>query len=57
MLDSTVILTIQGVSYRICGKIGEGAAGYIYLCEDKDRVRYAMKKTRPKLDRFIKESV
>jgi|688.fasta_scaffold31167_4 hypothetical protein len=34
MLNSRVKLTIQGVSYRICGKIGEGAAGLIYLCED-----------------------
>jgi hypothetical protein len=57
MLNSKIKLTIQGVSYRICGKIGEGASGYIYLCEDKDRVRYAMKATRQKLDRFIRESV
>lgn len=57
MLNSRVKLTIQGVSYRICGKIGEGAAGLIYLCEDQDRVRYALKATRQKLDRFIRESV
>ena len=39
-------INIQGVSYKLCGKIGEGGAGVVFLARDHMGVSYALKVVR-----------
>ena len=37
---------ISGNNYTICGKIGEGGAGSVFLAKDKNGTSYALKVIR-----------
>jgi serine/threonine protein kinase len=41
MLDDNI--EIDGVEYQICGEIGEGGVGHVYVIKDKDKHKYALK--------------
>lgn len=45
---------VRGQEYTICGTIGKGAAGTVYLARDNKGINYAMKVITNFKDFFVK---
>lgn len=43
LMESSLLIPIEGVSYKTCGIIGVGGQGTVYLAKDEDDKTYAIK--------------